>query len=211
MSKINYNELDNYICDSNKIGEGKEVSVYRCFDKVIKIFHNDRKTPIKRISDEGLIKLTELPLNCFNLPIDIIIDNEKIVGYTEKYLKEKEVNIDNIDFDLIKEDIYTLSDSGFSIEDLFYNYIFTHDKLLFNDLTSYNYLNTNVDFLKKKILEKNIIIMNNFLIGLIMFDAFRKGKPNEYTKMYLANEYRLENCNDMFYGDFLKLNNHKSK
>jgi len=211
MAKINYDEISKYIYDSNKVGAGKEVSVYYFFDKVIKIFYTNRKTTIKRISDEGLIKLTELNLNCFNTPIDIIYDGERIVGYTENYLEEKEINFSNINFDLIKEDLYTLSENGFCIEDLFYNYIFTEDKLVFNDLTCYSYLKTDVDFLKKQNLKKNTIIMNNFLIGLLLFDAFRKGEKSEYTKIYLANEYRLENCGDMFYGDFLKQENHKSK
>lgn len=35
----------------------------------------------------------------------------------------------------------------------------------------------------------------------------RIGEANEYTKMYLANKYRLENCGDFFYGDFIKDNN----
>lgn len=208
---INYNNISEYIRNDNKIGEGKEVSVYYFNDKVIKMFHNDRKTPIKRISDEGLIKLTELSLNCFNMPIDIIINNNNIIGYTEKYLEEKDIDFDNIDFDLIKEDLYTLSDNGFCIEDLLYNYIFTEDKLYFTDLTSYSYLKTDVEFLKIQNLKKNIIIMNDFLIGLLLFDAFRKGSSNEYTKIYLANEYRLKNCGDMFYGDFIKEENNKRK
>ena len=54
-------------------------------------------------------------------------------------------------------------------------------------------------------------MLNNFLIGLLMFDAFKKGEHNEYTKIYLANQYRLENCNDIFYGDFIKDENHKNK
>jgi len=208
---INYSEISSYISDNNKIGEGKEVNVYYFGDKVIKIFHRERKTPIKRISDEGLIRLTELSLNCFNAPIDIIYEDGVIVGYTEVYLEEKEIDFDKINYDLIKEDLYALSNNGFCIEDLFYNYIFTEEGLYFNDLTSYSYLKTDVEFLKKQNLKKNMVVMNNFLIGLILFDAFRKGRPNEYTKMYLANEYRLNNCSDMFYGDFIRENNSKSK
>ena len=211
MTKINYNDIDQYINENNLVGFGKEVTVYKFGEKVIKIFHEERKTSIKRISDDGLEKLTEISLNCFLLPIDIIYNNEKIVGYTEKFVEEKEMNFDNIDFYLIKEDIITLSNNGFSIEDLFYNYIFTSDNLYFNDLTSYSYLKTDVDFLKKQILNKNIIIMNNFLIGLLLFDAFRKGQNSEYTKIYLANEYRLENCSNMFYGDLLKEKKFKNK
>lgn len=211
MGKINYHDINRYITEDNKIGFGKEVSVYKYDNKVIKIFHQERKTAIKRISDAGLEKLMEMSLNCFLVPLDIIYDKEKIIGYTEKFIEEKEPNFNNIDFDLIKEDLITLSDNGFTIEDLFYNYMFTNDKLYFNDLTSYNYIKTDVDFLKNQFLNKNIIIMNNFLIGLLLFDAFKKGKNNEYTKMYLANEYRLENCSNIFYGDFLKEDKSKVK
>ena len=208
---IQYSEISNYIKEDNKLGEGKEASVYYYLDKVIKIFHTDRKTSIKRISDTGLIKLTELPLLCFNTPIDLIYDKDILVGYTEKYLEEKENNFDNIDYDSIKQDLYTLSENGFCIEDLFYNYIFTEDKLYFTDLTCYSYIKTDVEFLKTQNLKRNTTTMNNFLIGLTLFDAFQKGMSNEYTKIYLANEYRLENCSDMFYGDFIKKENKITK
>ena len=209
--RIQYSEISNYIKDDNKLGEGKEVTVYYYLDKVIKIFHTDRKTPIKRISDTGLIKLTELPLICFNIPIDLIYDGNTLVGYTEKYLEEKENNFDKIDYNSIKQDLYTLSENGFCIEDLFYNYIFTEDKLYFTDLTCYSYIKTDVEFLKTQNLKRNTTVMNNFLIGLTLFDAFQKGMSNEYTKIYLANEYRLENCSDMFYGDFIKKENKITK
>lgn len=209
--RIQYSEISNYIKDNNKLGEGKEVSVYYYLDKVIKIFHADRKTPIKRISDTGLIKLTELPLICFNTPIDLIYDEDTLVGYTEKYLEAKENNFDNIDYDAIKQDLYILSENGFCIEDLFYNYIFTEDRLYFTDLTCYSYIKTDIEFLKNQNLKRNITTMNNFLIGLTLFDAFQKGMSNEYTKIYLANEYRLENCSDMFYGDFIKKENKITK
>lgn len=211
MTSINYNEISSFIHDNNKIGSGKEVNVYLYGDKVIKLFHNDRKTPIKRISDEGLVRLTELSLNCFNTPIDIIYDNDMIIGYTEKYLEEKDMDFDKINYDLIKEDLYTLSNNGFCIEDLFYNYIFIDKGLMFNDLTCYSYLKTDVEFLKSQNLKKNILVMNNFLIGLIEFDAFRKGEVYEFTKIYLANEYRINNCSDMFYGDYIKSQNNKMR
>ena len=209
--RIQYSEISNYIKDDNKLGEGKEVSVYYYLDKVIKIFHTDRKIAIERISDAGLIKLTELPLDCFNTPIDLIYDGNTLVGYTEKYLEAKENNFDNIDYDAIKRDLYTLSENGFCIEDLFYNYIFTEDRLYFTDLTCYSYIKTDIEFLKNHNLKRNITTMNNFLIGLTLFDAFQKGMTNKYTKIYLANEYRLKNCGDMFYGDCIKKENKITK
>lgn len=207
MARISYYEIVNYIQKENQIGDGKEVKVYSYQDKVIKIFHSVRKTSLPRISDEGLLKLSELSLHCFNTPIDIIDNEDHIVGYTEKFLEEKEVNFALIDFDSIKEDLITLSTAGFCIEDLFYNYIFTDTNLWFIDLLSYRYLKTDSPFLKKQNLKKNIAVMNQFLIGLLLFNAFLKGKGNEYTKMYLANEYRREHCEDLFFGDYIKEEN----
>lgn len=210
MTKLQYYDLLQYINRNNKIGEGKEVDVYKYQDKVIKLFHAERKTPIPRMSDEGLIALTQLSFHCFQNPIDIIYREGKIVGYTELFLEEKEINFELIDFDGIKQDLITLSENGFCIEDLFYNYIFTDTKLLFNDLTSYHYLKTDVPFLKGQNLRKNTIVMNNFLIGFLQFGAFRKGMTNEYTKMYLANDYREKHCGNLFYGDFIKLEKNES-
>lgn len=207
MTKIEYFAISKYITDDNKLGEGKECIVYYYGDKVIKLFHQQRKTTIPMISVQGINLLVDLKLNCFNTPIDIIYQDNVIVGYTEKFLEEKEINFDLIDYNDIKNDIIILSENGFSIEDLFYNYVFTDEKLYFFDLTCYKYIKTDVDFLKRKILKNNIIIMNNFLIGLIHFDAFRKGMKNEYTKIYLANEYRLSHCEDIFYGDYINPEN----
>ena len=53
--------------------------------------------------------------------------------------------------------------------------------------------------------------MNNFLIGLLLFDAFDKNSQGEYTKIYLANSYRLANCRDIFYGDLIEKEDHKAK
>ena len=49
-------------------------------------------SPFKRISDKGLMKLSTLDLKHFNKPIDIIYDNEKIIGYTENKLEISDKN-----------------------------------------------------------------------------------------------------------------------
>lgn len=211
MNQIPKERIDGFIVENNKIGNGKEVSVYKYQDKVIKLFHPERKTTIKRISDEGLIELGNLNLNCFNIPLDLIIENDTIVGYTEKFLEVEAMDKDNIPFDDLKEDLYTLSENGFQIEDLFYNYIFSNGRIYFTDLTCYQYIPTTVEFLKQKFLAKNLEVMNNFLIGFLMFDAFLPGAKSEYTKIYMANEYRRENCPDSFFGDFIKIDNETKK
>ena len=105
------------------------------------------------------------------------------------------------------EDLVTLSNSGFQIEDLFYNYMGSHGKLYFTDLTCYKYIPTQVEFLKRQFLQQNMTIMNNFLIGFLLFNAFRKSEKSEYTKIYLANEYRLKHCPDSYFGDLYEKQN----
>lgn len=209
MTNIQYNNLINYISNDNIIGSGREVTVYNYNDKVIKIFHSERKSQIERISDDGLKKLSTLDLTYFNKPMDIIYKDDEIVGYTERKLIEEELNLDNIDFDGIKNDVITLSENGFTIQDLYYNSIFSDNNLYFTDLTSYKYIDTKEPFLKNFILKSNIKEINIFLIGLIHFDAFKIKGTNEYTKIYLANEYRLNNIKDEFYGDTVEIINRK--
>lgn len=71
-------------------------------------------------------------------------------------------------------------------------------------MTSYQYINTEVDFLKKHIYKKNLELMNQFLVGLVVFDAFRKGCDYEFSKMYLASAYCHEHCKEIYYGDYLE-------
>lgn len=201
---MNFEAISSYITEANVIGRGKEVTVYRYNGKVIKIFHLKRLSDFKRISNEGLIKLTELNLNVFNKPLDLIYENQQIVGYTERYLEEEEVNVGVIDYEKIKEDLLCLSNHGFYLNDIFYNYIFSGGGVYFTDLTSYQYINTEVDFLKKHIYKKNLELMNQFLVGLVVFDAFRKGCGYEFSKMYLASAYCHEHCKEIYYGDYLE-------
>ena len=153
------------------IGEGKESICYDYGDKVVKIFKEKRTSPFKRISDEGLIKLSTLDLKHFNKPIDIIYDNEKIMGYTENKLVISDK----------KKDIITLSYSGFKIEDIFYNYT-TSDNFKFYDLTSFDYINSTKKELHDMYYKKNIMTINTFLVGFLMYDAYRHNSKYEIKK-----------------------------
>ena len=192
-----------------KIGEGKESTCYDYGDKVIKIFKENRTSPFKRISDEGLIKLSTLDLKHFNKPIDIIYDNEKIIGYTEEKLKIEDVN--NLSLEVleeIKEDIITLSYNGFKLEDIFYNYT-SDSNFKFFDLTSFSYVNSSKKELLDFYYQKNIMTVNTFLVGLLSFEAYKHGSSIEITKAFKANEFINNNLNDEYYGDYLKEHLHK--
>lgn len=203
MAILNYEEIKNFCGPTSQLGSGKEAIVYRHQDKVIKLFHQERKTTLPRISDQGLMALSEVTLNCFLTPKDLIVQDHKIIGYTEDFIVEKEIQPANIPFDEIKEDILTLNEHGFILEDIFYNYLFTDDRMFFNDLTCCRYIPIDNAFLKERFLQKNMETINIFLIGLTMFDAFHKGQKHEYTKIFLANDYRLKHCPNQFYGDIL--------
>ena len=192
-----------------KIGEGKESICYDYGDKVVKIFKEKRTSPFKRISDEGLIKLSTLDLKHFNKPIDIIYDNEKIMGYTEEKLKIEDVN--NLSLEVleeIKEDIITLSYNGFKLEDIFYNYT-SDSNFKFFDLTSFSYVNSSKKELLDFYYQKNIMTVNTFLVGLLLFEAYKHGSSIEITKTFKANEFINNNLNDGYYGDYLKEHLHK--
>lgn len=202
MNKINYENIEQYIREDNILGAGKEVTAYNYEDKVIKLFSNNRTSPYKIISINGIEKLSTLPLKYFNKPQDLIIKDGMVIGYTENKLLESELDRDSIDYKGIKEDIILLSDNGFKIQDLYYNYIIHDNHFYFIDLTSYLYIPTEVDFLKKNFYNHNIKEMNIFLIGYLLFNAFQdKSNGYEFTKIYKANEYLIQNCGDNFYGD----------
>lgn len=63
MNTIKLNDIKAYITPDNSCGQGKEVTVYSYGEKVIKIFHQNRKSPFERLSIEGLQKLNTLPLH----------------------------------------------------------------------------------------------------------------------------------------------------
>ena len=204
-NKLDKSTIEKYLCDDYFLGSGKEVNAYRYNDLVIKIFNEDKTSPFVSLSEDAILKLASLPLKCFNKPIDIIVYGDKMVGYTEKYLEECMTG-DSVIYDSlrdIKDDITVLSQNGFVINDLFYNYALVNDKIVFYDMTSYNYVNTNVSFLLDKFFKQNIDVMNTFLVGYLYFDAFRKGSRNEYTKIYNAQEYIRCNLNGEFFSETL--------
>ena len=203
---------------NNKISFGKEVDCFELNNKIIKIFKETRQSPLKKMSDEGLEKLSKLNLKHFNLPKEYIYDeNNNIVGYVEDKLQIENYNtkfdqnyfLENLDE--LKDDIRILSDNGYKLEDIMYNYTFNNGNIIFFDLTSYEYINVKNDFLKEYIYKNNIKMINTFLVGLTMFDAFKHGEKNELKKIYLSNKYIIENSISDYFGDYIKNNDTNKK
>ena len=202
-------EVKGFINDNNLLGQGSEVSVYNYDNQVIKIFHQERKTAIERMSDEGLVKLSTLNLRTFNTPIEMIYDNGKIVGYTEKKLNDEELNLDTIDYESLHDDIITLSNNGYRLQDFYYNYMVSDGNFYFTDLTCFKYQDVKVDFLKEKFYKENIKEINRFLVGLHKFNCYRKGEETSITRTYLINEYINNNHIVDYYGNNEEIKNRK--
>lgn len=203
---------------NNKFSSGKEVDCYLINNKIIKIFKDNRESTLKRMSDEGLEKLSSLKLKHFNLPKEYIYDDENnIVGYIEDKLQINDYNTDYEQnyyiekLDELKDDIKLLSENGFKLEDIMYNYTFNKGNIIFYDLTSYEYIDTKNDFLKDFIYKNNIKMINTFLVGLTMFDAFKHGEKNELKKIFLSNEFISNNSIDGYIGDYIKSSNDNKK
>ena len=202
------------------IGSGKEITAYKNSNQVIKIFHKDRLSGLNLINFDGLKRLTTLNLNCFNNPKELIYKDNELVGYTEEYIEDTEINIEALkkNLDLLHEDIITLSNNGLIIGDIQYNYLSNNNTFKFTDMTSYSYINvdkiksdTGKKFMLEKIYKDNINTINIFLIGLLEYGAYKKGEHYELTKTNKAVMFNNEYCQDIFYGDYLKQRNHKKR
>ncbi|MBR3161646.1 MAG: hypothetical protein IKF19_02830 [Bacilli bacterium] len=208
-----YNQIIKHLHKENIIGKGKEITAYKVKNQVIKEFHKNRLSPLKLINQEGLKKLTTLDLKCFNNPKELIYDKDIIVGYTEDYIKDDYLNIEFLkdNLDLLYEDIITLSNNGFIINDIQYNYLSNDNTFKFIDMTSYEYIdidkiksNTGKKFILDKINKDNIRTINTFLIGFFEYNAYRKGEHFELTKTNKAVMFNNKYCHDKFYGEHLK-------
>jgi Zn-dependent M32 family carboxypeptidase len=54
------------------------------------------------------------------------------------------------------------------------------------------------------IIRKNMMTINTFLVGFLMYDAYRHGSKYEIKKTYKATEFISENLGNEYYGDYLK-------
>ena len=195
-----------YRFSDNVVGSGSEGIVYSYIDnKLIKMFYTCGRCNLERISDKGLEIMSTLPLKTFSKPIDIIYDDTgKVVGYTKENIEDQELDVNNIDYDQIYEDIRILSDNGFKIEDICYNYMYSNNNIHFIDISSFMYIEPRNEYIKKYCFKYNLEAINMFLVGLVEFDAYKKGEKSEFTKAYKSYVYLKTNHIKGYYGDYKK-------
>lgn len=216
MNNIKFEEIKELLNNNTLLTSGKETHVYELDNEIVKIFYEHPNYPFERLNNDALKLLATLDLKAFNNITGFILDNDdNIVGYKENklvyeefltehlYSSEKLYNL-IVSLDNLKDDIILLSEKGFVIRDFAYNYFYENGKLTFNDMTSYQHFNTTNEFLLNKILNDNLKTVNIFLIGLLIYDGYKKGSQNEYTLTYKSLQYCDKYCKNKYFGDVFK-------
>ena len=99
---MQYSNIKDKLNNETYIAEGKEVKCYDAYGKVIKIFHDERKSGLEMMSQEGLKKLSTLKLKHFNVPTEFVYDEDgNIIGYAEEKLEFEIPNFNNYDTNYI--------------------------------------------------------------------------------------------------------------
>lgn len=130
-----------------------------------KIFFNNIDYDVPEYDAKEIIMNSEVGIESFLFPLDILIVNGKIRGYTTGYIKnnilsnDNMYNIDVLNFDfeslkqaykLMKIDVSLLTDKGILIYDLANNLVYDGKKLYAIDTCSYS-RSDNVGLLKENI------------------------------------------------------------
>ena len=154
------------------LGEGNEGTVYIWKDKAIKIYKPYCSTD--RLSEEEALFLSKIPTKRILLPIDIVYDeNHNFIGYTTKFIQNrnreiiKSLSLSTIkkELEIIKEDIFLLSNRGVSLEDFYYDNFALDDGFYMIDPGTYRI----VDYDKRKVYLENIKLYNEFFLKDILF------------------------------------------
>lgn len=142
---INNNPIELDISQSNKLGKGKEGSVYRFEDKAIKIYRmrTIRKFPYY-INYEKTILMSGLKLHRFNKPLDAVFNkHNQFCGHTMELVLDSgnilDMNTETLltELNLLDKDSKTLTKTFFRIRDLHLDNIKIDDKINILDCNSY--------------------------------------------------------------------------
>jgi len=145
-------------------------------------------------------------LKSFNLPLSYITVNDKIVGTKENNINSHDFDITDINtsklfnnLNQIKEDIMLLSSNNLLLKNI--SFIYNEDKIIFtNILENIEFSNYDYDTLYNK----NIEIINKFLIGLIIYNVYKENKHISEEEKNKINKYNNTYCQDKYFGDVLK-------
>ena len=187
------------------LGEGKEGTTYIWNDKVLKIYKP--YSSISRLNEKEAIYLSKIPTKRILLPIDLIYDeNHNFIGYTTKFIRNynrstiKRLAISKIkeELEIIKEDIFLLSEKNISLEDFKLDNFAYDGKFYMIDPGTYKI----VDYDKKKVYLENIKLYSDFFLREVLFTIVNLTKKEKNN---------LESLNDSsdYIGDILENSDRK--
>lgn len=198
-------------------GSGSEGEFY--FSKAdklgYKIFYNDLDYAISEYNVEQIIMDSEVQLESFLFPLDTLVIDGKLKGYTSKYKRgnilsdENLLEIDSLDFDFdslkeaykqMKIDVSLLTDKGILIYDLPNNLIYDGKRLYAIDTCSYS----KSDIVR--LLKENVSSLDNAIDAIIV-------KIIDMPEEYNIKSRKQMKMNILEYLDYLKkqLNKYKKQ
>ena len=188
-------ELKEDVLNYLYLGEGEEGIAYIQGDKVLKIYKP--YCSIKRLSEEDVTYLSKIPTKRILLPIDIIYDeNHNFIGYTTKFILNhqreiiKQLHISRIkgELELVKEDIFMLSEKSVSLEDFKLDNFALDDGFYMIDPGTYRI----VDYDKRKVYLENIKLYSEFFLREVLFTVIKFTKKNNLELLANSTDYISE-------------------
>lgn len=183
------------------LGEGNEGTAYIWKDKVLKIYKPFCSTD--RLNEEEALYLSKIPTQRILLPIDLVYDeNHKFIGYTTKFINNHNFEvIKNFpasrikkELEIIREDIFLLSEKNVSLEDFRIDNFALEDGFYIIDPGTYKIVNQP----KSRIFLENIKLFNKFFVEdiLLRIRKFTKIQQNRVKEIF-GDEYAADNIDSV--------------
>ena len=162
--------------------EGQEGIAYIWKDKVIKVYKDQKRIP--SINEETASYLSKIPTKRILLPIDLVYDeNHNFIGYTTKFILNhnrsviKRLPVSKIkkELELIREDIFLLSDKKVALMDFHLDNFCYDGGFYMIDPGTYKI----VDYDKKKVLLENIRYYSEFFLRDLLFTTIKFTKKEK--------------------------------
>lgn len=146
-------ELLMYLKYIIELGYGSQGITYhdKKLNKAIKVYHevfDDEMSYLTKNKEETL-KFNQAVNNTYIFPDDVLMLNDKIVGYTSKFVSGKNlqyinpltININNLMQSLkqVKEDTKLISENKIKSYDVMYNIMYDYENIAVIDTDEYNY------------------------------------------------------------------------
>lgn len=195
---INKQQIEVNKSISNRLGKGKEGTVYKFKDKAIKIYKM-KKGEIRcfpqRVNYEKTLEISHLKLCRLNKPIDIVTNEyDQFCGHTMDLISgsgnvlEMDTNTFLKELGLLENDAKILTIAFFRMKDIHRKNILVNDKINILDCNSYEQVNKTIRKNGCKILKDDLIYnyncINKAIIDLLSIESKNLLLKNQKQTIY---------------------------